>query len=192
VTPALRNLPPRAGRRRPGAGFTLAEVMISAALACFILAGVMSTFLFLGRSEANTQNYNDLEAQTRKTLEIFAEDTRQASAIAWTSRVNLTLTVNNLPVSYYYDPTTATFYRQVAGGTATALVTNVTSFSFQAYAVTGTALALADGNDLAAAGRSTKQLQFSLVAARTTHAAPTATNAALSARFILRNKKVTT
>jgi len=189
VTPGLRNsLPPA----NPRAGFTLAEVMISATLACFILAGVLSTFLFLGRSGANTQNYNDMEAQTRKTLAIFAEDTRQASAIGWTSSVSLTLTVNNVPVSYYYDPAAATFYRQVTGGTATALVTNVTSFSFQAYAVTGTALALSSGSDLATAGRSTKQLQLSLVAARTTRTVSKASNTVVSARFILRNKKVTT
>ncbi len=37
-------------------GFTLVEVMIAATLGTFVLAGVLSTFLMLGRSGANVAN----------------------------------------------------------------------------------------------------------------------------------------
>src|SRR5688572_9109286 len=71
--------PDRKSRRL--SAFTLAEVMIGVSVSAFIMAGVMSTFLFLGRSGANIQNYNDMEAQARQALEVFAQDTRQASSI---------------------------------------------------------------------------------------------------------------
>lgn len=164
--------------------------MISAAIASFVLAGVMSTFLFLGRSGANIQNYNDMEAQSRKALETFAEDTRQASAIAWTSNQSLTLTVNTASIVYYYDDTAKAFYRRTPTGT-TALVTNITAFAFQAYSITGASLPLTSAAELTTAGKSTKQLQVSLEAARTSRTVATASNTVLSARFILRNKKVT-
>lgn len=86
--------------RSPGAGgFTLVELMIGASLASFILAGVLSTFLFMGRSGANVNNYNDMEAQARKALEYFAEDTRQASGVVWSDANTVALTVGSLRVT---------------------------------------------------------------------------------------------
>src|ERR1700754_1347614 len=107
TTPSrTRNAPARARR----GGFTLVETMVGATLASFILAGVLSAFLFMGRSGANLRNYSDMEAQSRKALEYFAEDVRQASAIAWTSNVNVTLTVNTASIVYFYDSSTGMFY----------------------------------------------------------------------------------
>jgi type II secretory pathway pseudopilin PulG len=180
--------------RKPAAarGFTLVEIMIGATLSSFILLGVLSTFLFLGRSGANVQNYNDMEAQARTALELFAEDTRQASAITWVTDKELYLTVNSVAIYYYYDTSAKTFYRKVtSSGTPRALVTGITSFAYTAYSITGTSLSLASAADLTTAGRSTKQLQISLEAARSTQTVVNATNTVLSARFILRNKRVT-
>jgi len=165
--------------------------MIAAAISSFLLAGVMSTFLFLGRSGANIQNYNDMEAESRKALEIFAEDTRQASAIAWNSNTNVTLTVNSVSVSYYYDSANKIFYRRVGTGTPLSLVSNVTTFQYSAYSITGSNLPLSSATELTTATKSTKQLQVSLEAVRNTRTVSTASNTVLSARFILRNKRVT-
>ena len=166
--------------------------MIGAALSSFILAGVLSTFLFLGRSGANIQNYNDMESQARSALELFAEDTRQASAITWITDEEIYLTVNSQAIYYYYDSGTSTFYRKVtSSGTPRALVSGVTTFSFKAYNITGTSLALDTAAELATASKSTKQLQISLEAARSSETVVDATNTVLSARFILRNKRIT-
>ncbi len=187
TTPSRIDRPSR--RRR--AGFTLVEVLIGSSLGAFILAGVMSTFLFLGRSGANIQNYNDMESQARKALEVFAEDTRQASAIAWTDRNTLTLTVNGGSIVYVYSSGTKTFTRRDATG-ARDLVTGVTDFSFKAYTITGAEItAFSTASDLTNANKSTKQLQISLAAARSSRTVVDATNTVLSARFILRNKIVT-
>lgn len=173
--------------RKAPQGFTLVEVMIGAALGSFMLTAVLTTFLFLGRSGANIQNYTDMEAQARKALEFFAQDTRQASAITWNSTTSVTLIVDSIPITYSFA--SSTFSRQVSGNTARPIVTGVISFSFKGFSITGTEIGL---GDLAAAGRSTKQLQISLSASRTTRTAARATNTVLSARFILRNKRVTT
>ena len=166
--------------------------MVASTLASFVLAGVLSTFLFLGRSGANLRNYSDMETQARKALETFAEDVRQASAISWTSATNVTLTVNSVAVAYTYDSGAGTFTRGVAGSTTT-LITGITAntFSFKSYNVAGTEMPLVTAANLTAASSSTKQLQISLEASRNTKTVSSATNLVLSARYILRNKIVT-
>lgn len=164
--------------------------MISAGLGAFLLVAVLSAFLFLGRSAANIQNYNDMEAQARKALELFAEDTRQASAVTWTGAQALTLIVNTTPITYAFSGTQLT--RTVASGTPKPVVTGITSFSFLAYTITGAQIT--DFSTPAArvtANKDTKQIQISLAASRTSRTVATATNTVLSARFILRNKRVT-
>ncbi|MFZ5494222.1 MAG: PulJ/GspJ family protein [Verrucomicrobiota bacterium] len=184
---------PAARKSRAAQAFTLAEILIGLGISSFILTGVLSTFLFLGRSGANIQNYNDMEAQARNALELFAEDTRQASAITWISNTELYLTVNSVAIYYYYDSDARAFYRKVtSGGTPRSLVTGITSFAYTAYSITGASLPLSTSSELTAAGRTTKQLQISLEAARSSQTVARATNTVLSARFILRNKRVTT
>lgn len=175
---------------RPTRGFTLVEVMVSATIASFILAAVITTFLFMGRSGANVQHYSDMEGQARKALEVFAQDVRQASTITWTSNQNVTLRVNGSDIMYAFAGSTF-FRRNVSSGTQIDLVTGVSSFSFNAYNITGTSLPLSTATELTNAGKQTKQLQISLEARRQSTTVVAATNTVLSARFILRNKRVT-
>lgn len=175
--------------RRPGRrGFTLVEVMISAALSTFILAGVLSTFLFLGRSGANLRNYSDMESQARRGLELFAEDVRQASAISWDSETQCTLTVNAASIVYAYNSGTNNFTRN-----GVAIITGITpgTFAFSAFNIAGTKMELDTAAKRTTASSSTKQLQITLEATRTNTTVVDATNTVLSARFILRNKIVT-
>ncbi|HVZ66147.1 MAG TPA: hypothetical protein VG936_16385 [Lacunisphaera sp.] len=173
-------------------GFTLVEIMIGAGLAAFLLAAVLSTFLFMGRSGANLRNYSDMEAQARTALELFAEDSRQASSITWNSNSSVTLSVIGVSVTYAYDSSAGTFSRTASGSTRK-LITGITSgtFTFTAYNVNGTSLSLASASDCTASSASTKQIQISLQASRTNTTVVAATNTVLSARFILRNKVVT-
>lgn len=212
-------------------GFTLVEVMIGASLASFILAGVLSSFLFLGRSGANIQAYNDMESQARKALEQFAEDVRQASSVTWNGPSDVTLIVNTQYIRYYLSATkpTGNQYAQIAGmcfyrippassapsipttppaanllinGINTPVArtsdtdTTCTPF-FRAYTITGTEIksleyASPTATTLTSVANQTKQIQISLEAQRSRTTLVATTNTVLSARYILRNKRVTT
>jgi hypothetical protein len=130
-----------------------------------------------------------MEAQARKALELFAEDTRQASGVTWTSSESVTLVVNGTSITYSHA--SGVFSRTI-GGTTSSLLTGITTFNFLAYTISGTAIT--DFSTAAArtsANGKTKQVQISLSAARTTQTVATATNIVLSARYVLRNKAVT-
>ena len=193
-------LPAEACRRTRG--FTLVEVMISAGLSAFVMTGVLTSFLMLGRSGANLVNYTDMEAQARSGLELFAQDSRMANSIVWNSISSVTLVVpasgSNERYTYTYDSANKQFTRQQTGpttGTARVLISGISAFSFKAYRVNATEIdltALSDAGTLSQADSDTKQLQISLNASRTSSTVATATNTVLSARFILRNKRITT
>ena len=175
-------------------GMSLVEVMIGSSLAAFVLAGVISTFLFLGRSGANISNYSEMETEARTGLEYFAQDTRQASDLYWNSASSVSLTVNGATITYAYSSGNKTFSR-TAGGSTTVLVEGISAFEFSGYMITGAAVNTSDLSTAAkrdAASDVTKQLQVYLKASRSSVTVTTATNTVLSARYILRNKRVTT
>lgn len=192
TTPSPAPKLPRAGRRQRG--MSLVEVMIGATLASFVLAGVVSTFLFLGRSGANISNYSEMESEARTGLEYFAQDTRQASDLTWNSATSITLRVNGTNITYSYSSANETFSRTI-GSSTTELVEGVSEFTFSGYMITGASVDLSDLSTAAkrdAASDVTKQLQVYLKASRSSVTVTTATNTVLSARYILRNKRVTT
>lgn len=181
---------------RPGKGFTLVEVLIAATLSTFVLAGVLSAFLFLARTSFRSSGYSEMEAEMRRGLDTFARDTRTATDVRWNSAQSITLTVNGRPVTYAYDgsaagSTAGSFYR-LEGDAASArprvvLVRGVTpDFAFQRYKLAQPGVA----DNAATSDRETKLLSLTLRAARTSVATVGASNSAISARYLLRNKRV--
>jgi Tfp pilus assembly protein PilW len=186
--------------RRRGA-FTLVEVMVSASLATMVLAGVMSAFLFIGRTGFNAGNYSEMEAQTRRALDRFATDARRATGVQWHSSHQLTFTLptagaGTTQVTYAYDPqsvgaTARAFYRHPGDAASAApreiLVRGVDSdFAFQRFKLEQNGVtANAAANDL-----ETKLIQVNLRSVRSGVTAVTARQATLSARYLLRNKRV--
>ena len=178
-------------RRSAARGFTLVEMLVAAFISAFVLTAILSSFLFIGRSAMNIRNYTEMETQGRKMLEYFTEDTRQASSVTWTSSSSLTLVVNAANITYTYDSSTLTLTR-TASGVPNVTVTNINTFQFLAYTINGTQIT--DFSTSAArttAANTTKQIQISLAASRNRQTLTSTTSTVLSARFILRNKKVT-
>jgi Tfp pilus assembly protein PilV len=182
---------PKPARRASEGGFTLSEVLIASSLATLVLAGVLSAFLFLARTSFRSSGYSEMDAEVRRGLDAFARDTRSATEVRWNSAQSITLTVNGAPVTYAYDNDTASgtyrsFYR-LAGEARTVLVREVTpDFAFRRYKLEQPGVSdNTAGND-----SETKLLQLSLRAARTSGATVGATQAAVSARYLLRNKRV--
>jgi hypothetical protein len=185
---------PKPAPRAGAGGFTLVEVMIAATLSTFVLAGVLSAFLFLARTSFRSSGYSEMEAEVRRGLDIFARDTRNATDVHWNSAQSITLTVNGVPVTYAYDSdaasdTRGSFYR-VAGDASqprTVLIRRVNpDFAFKRYKLEQPGVSdNTAGND-----SETKLLQLTLRAVRASVATVGGSNSAVSARYMLRNKKV--
>lgn len=179
---------------RPGQGFTLVEVLLAATLSSFVLAGVLSAFLFLARTGFRSSGYSEMEAEIRRGLDTFARDTRSATDVRWNSAQDLALTVSGSPVTYAYDsdPASATyrcFYRAEGntGQPRTVLIRGLTAdFAFQRYKLEQPGVS----DNSARNDSETKLLQLTLRAARTSVATTGASNSAISARYMLRNKRV--
>jgi len=189
------------GRRTDGRALTLTEVMLAATLSVFVLAGILSTFLLIGHSGYSASSYSELEAQANRGLTIFAEDVRQASDIHWNNVQSITLTLPTATnattlVTYAYDgdrgsSTYECFYRQAGapagGGDRQVLMRGVAAdFSFHRYKIEQPG----QTDNTATNDLETKQIQLSLRAVRSGATVVAATQTALSARFILRNKRV--
>jgi type II secretory pathway pseudopilin PulG len=179
--------PSPAARNRKVRGYTLVEVLIASSLATLLMVAVLTTFLFVGRSAANVRNYSDMETEARMGLERFGRDARQANSINWINANSIRLSVQGTQIVYTYDTVERAFTR-TEGGNTTSLITGIQDFQFIGNMINGDSVNM---NDLAQASAATKQIQIYVEARRATRTATAATNTVLSARFILRNKRVT-
>src|SRR2546430_17313788 len=160
-------------------GFTLVEVMIAMSLSLIVLAGVMTTYLFIMRAGFSTKSYADMENQSRIGLELFARDARMAKSITWNSSTSITLVIptssSDLSYLYQYDATAASFTRTctTTGEPAQTLISGITpaSFVLQGYKITTDPVTHypyeVDLRQLAQASVDTKQLQLTLGLGRT-------------------------
>ena len=188
----------RPSAHRPAAGFTLVEIMIGSSIGSFVLLGILSAFLTLGRSGARLFNYNVMETESRRALDEFSQDVRMASDVVWNSSSSITLTVpdnytsNANQVTYAYDSSTTgatktSFYRTPSNSDATdvtsktVLVHNVTSCIYKRYDRSTPAVA-------ATTDVSTKRIELALKISITSTTTVAATENAISATYLLRNK----
>lgn len=137
----------RSFRGKSLAGFTLLEIMMSTLISAFVFAGVLSSYIFLGRGLARQVNEESLESQTRVALYWLTQDVSSASAIATqspgtaTTGYQLALSESALgTVSYYCDWSSGSsnglLVRKV-GGTSLTLLKNLSSINFVFFDVNG-------------------------------------------------------
>src|SRR5687768_6752532 len=175
--------------------FTLTELLIGSGIATFIMIGVLSTFLMIGRSGANIQNYSQMETHSRRALEELSQDVRMAKDILWTSAQSVTLVVkdnyldaidpaNKETVTYAYDATEKQFYRKAGPSSSTEpkriLIQNVESCVFARFDRLNNSKKVSDVT--------TKRLQITLVLRTKSPTVKATSNNILSASYILRNK----
>jgi Tfp pilus assembly protein PilW len=182
--------------RRTSRGFTLSEVMIAGTFGAIVIAGVLSTFLALGRNSQRLFYYNGMEAESRRTLEEFAQDVRMASDSVYNSSTSVTLTVpDNYTatanmVTYAYGSATLNgttyddcFYRRPGTTSSTVdpviLIKNVTQCTFSRFDVLGNSTT----SDTA-----TKRLELTLRVSNTRNTLVASTDNIVSATYLLRNK----
>ena len=118
-------------RTFPKAGFTLVELLIGVTLSGMVMAAVLSSYIYLGRSFGRLANQQILESEARRTLAYFTKDVQAATGFSGNpSAAGCILTQNTssgtTTVTYAYDSSAGTFTRTPAGGTALVLLHNIT------------------------------------------------------------------
>lgn len=161
--------------------------MMSMTISVFVLAGIISTFLYLGRSGVSLSQYSEMEAQARVTFQTFGSDCRKTTTAAWTNANTLQLTVDGATVTYSYDSTAKTFTR-TSGGSSHVLAEQVDSFAFKAFDININEIDVATSPG--SAGPPAKMIQVDLDLSRQQNTTSHATDRVVSARYVLRNKKV--
>jgi len=182
-------------------GFTLTELMIAATLSTILLGGVLSAFLLIGRTGYLASGYSELDAQTRRGLDTFGDEVRKSCDLKWNSAQSVTLTVATSSsltylVTYAYDTTAGSstngcFYRVEGDANSTSLrrilIHHVAAdFAFQRFKLEQSGVA----DNTATSDLETKQLQLTFRATRAGSTSVAANQSAHSARYILRNKRV--
>ncbi len=186
--------------------------MIGATISSFLLVGILSTFLLMGRSSANIVNYTQIEAKARQSLELFSREARLAYQVSAYSNDSVTLHIPDntsnprgtgagaYTVTYAFDTANSRMTRAENGGTAVELVTGVDQvpgtafFNYYRYVRPTTYANVGEGyftgftTNTATSAREIKQIEVSFLLRRQNVTVATATNKVLSARFILRNK----
>jgi hypothetical protein len=182
--------------RDPVRAFTLVEVMVGAALSALILAGVLSTFLMMGRMGANVVNYTEIEGQARYALEQFSREVRIAFDVTSYSDTSVTLNIPDTTsnpkglaysVTYAFDSANKRLTRNGSPFiTGVVEIPGTPFFNFYRRIRTGYVDGYSANHVLNS--REIKQLEVSFSLQRKNVTVQEATNKVLSARFILRNK----
>jgi Tfp pilus assembly protein PilW len=205
--------PDRAGRssRTGTRAFTLVEVMVAASLGSFILAGVLTTFVMIGRVITNAGNYSDLDSDARQGLESFGREVRSAESVATYSNTSVTLNFPDLTntlgavlytVTYSIGPdnenpaqnalvrTGPPLANPSGGSQTTYLVHNVSNFRIYYYTfptLNGNNYGNGGQSNFASSATTIKQIELTLTAQRSNNTVVTANDVVLSACFTLRN-----
>lgn len=180
-------------------GFTLTEILVASTLSLVAMGGILSTSLFISRSGYRVEQYTDMENESRKSLDQFGQDVRMAQDVTWHDANSLTLVI---PVdatstatrtcSYAYNPTAGTFSR-TESGRSTVLLTGIRECTLMGFKINGdpTHTSSIPSSDWTVISNSTKQLQLSVSSTRSRGMDINTAQKVISARFILRNKRVT-
>lgn len=179
-------------------GFTLVELMVAALLSGLVLTGVLTATLQLMRSGVRITQYAEMSTQVRRSLEQLGHDLKIASAIKWNNASDITLTLptsggSTTQVTYAWTSATQSLF-SVPGADSTVttgrlfLVRGIPALADGSAGVTFARFDR-DGN-AATTDLATKRVQVILNVVRQTGQTATATDTAVSASFILRNKPV--
>jgi len=136
-------LRPSRRHRRNTAGFTLPEMMIGMTIGSMLLAGVLTTYIYLMKGFQAVANYREIHAGGRKAVDIFAKDVRAVSAITTFNSGSLTVSIptnftssgtvlGTKTVTYVYR-NSALYRTDSSTGNTDMLATNIYSLTWMLY-----------------------------------------------------------
>lgn len=173
-------------RAQKASGFTLVELMIGMALAGLVLAGVAMTLNMWARSSMSLGNYADMSGNSRRALDVFAYDVRMANNVSVSSSTTFTFTAydagsGNATVTYSFDAGANTLTRNY-DGVSSIILDDVEQFGFSYLDLNRAATIDA---------LSVKVVQIEAVLLKQVLNLNN-TDEIISARFMLRNRRVST
>lgn len=117
-------------------GFTLVELLIGAALSAAVMAGVLSSYIYIGRSLTRLANQQTLETEGRRTLANFSRDIRMASDLVTVSTTPTSPANNRVDVRVPAGSTTniVTYYHN--NGASAVVTINGTNITMPANSLT--------------------------------------------------------
>ena len=167
-------------------GFTLAEVLVTLTLSGVVLAASTGSLLFLAKSSRGMTNYQEMNLASRFTLEEFASDARMTVNVVSASSTAVALEVYNsvgstTNVTYAYNAGAGTFTRTVGGATQV-LLEDVEELELNYFTLR---------RDPTTTPLEIKEIQLQAVMKRNALSIAN-TNEIISARFMMRNRAVST
>lgn len=165
-------------------GFTLVEVLITTLISGVVLAVATGSLLFLAKSTAGIGNYQEMNMSSRFALEQFASDARMTADVNSATSTAVSLEVYDSTgaletVGYFFDSGTGEFSR-TAGGVARVLLSDVDSVDLKYFTLR---------RDATTVLLEMKEIQLQVVMKREVLNVGN-TNEILSARFMMRNRSV--
>jgi prepilin-type N-terminal cleavage/methylation domain-containing protein len=166
------------------AGFTLFEVMVAVFLGTIMLGSAFAVLLSLNRGSVALTHYTEMNAQSRQVMELFGRDMRMTSDVSRADdQVLVVDTLNHdgnvVEVIWDFDTVKAEVVR-TEGGVSRVLLRNVEDFNLNYFTLR---------RDPTNHPLEVKEVQLEVLIRRPVLAATT-TNHIVSARFMMRNRKV--
>lgn len=169
------------------AAFTLTEMMVTLSLTALVAGAILGSVIFVARSAFGIANYSDMNREARLGLETFGRDVRSAEAIhAGFDDTAFTIDVRRPdespdPITYIFlpdDPDRPLV--RITAGEERRLITGIENLAFSYNDLQG---------NPAVSHSDVKQMRLQLKMVREAAAIPQ-TERVVSARYILRNKRV--
>src|SRR5712692_3389508 len=82
------------------AGMSLAEMVITTGLFAFLLAALISVYVFCGKAFVTLENHLDMNSHSRYALDRMSREIRKADAITSYTTNQITILVNGTNVTY--------------------------------------------------------------------------------------------
>jgi prepilin-type N-terminal cleavage/methylation domain-containing protein len=152
------------GHKRPAAGFTLLEVMVSTLIFGTVSVAVMGAFLFLGTSITRMAYAQQLEENSRRAFYLFNQDVTKATKVSSAADATLILTLPSTTVKYAYDSSaqTVTRYQPDTSVSGSIVLKNLTAFDFNYFNNAGTSITVPQS--ASTSYKAIKAVQFSFTA----------------------------
>jgi type II secretory pathway pseudopilin PulG len=114
------------------AGFTLVEMLIAGALGGMVMALVLGTSFYTGRTVAALTDSVNLSIQSRAVIDRMSQRIRQAEDVTAFTSHTISVTIDGAPLTYQFLPESKTLL-EIENTTTNTLLENCKSLQFELF-----------------------------------------------------------